>query len=149
LRSQFKGYYAPSDTEYADLWSAGTVILDTNSLLNLYRYSETTGEQFVSVLARLNAQLWIPAQVAHEFLKNRLNVIHEQASAYEKVRDALEASRKAFRSSVTPFKRHSSLDANRLMLLFDQSIDAVALESKAENRITVSRWIRLAMLMTS
>ncbi|MDY7528145.1 MULTISPECIES: PIN-like domain-containing protein [unclassified Cryobacterium] len=142
MKSQFRGYYPPSTDEYATLWAEGTVILDTNSLLNLYRYSEGTGLQFLNVLEDLKERLWIPAQVAREFLENRLGVIHEQTSAYEKVREALESSRKAFRVPVSHFKRHSSLDAEHLIQLFEESLDMVAVEisvSEKGHRLTVEQ----------
>ncbi|HDR7545086.1 PIN-like domain-containing protein [Bacillus sp. CH_442] len=51
--------------------------MDTNVLLELYRYSPDTTEHILNVLNSLpKHQLWIPAQVIEEYTKNRVSVIN-------------------------------------------------------------------------
>ena len=81
MRKQFSGFYPPTGEELAGLWDDGLVVLDTNALLNLYRYSDTTSSEFLEVLRILGNRLWIPYQVAFEFQRRRLDVIAEQVKA--------------------------------------------------------------------
>ena len=77
MKELFPGYYRPSEDEFSDLWKNCVFILDTNVLLNLYRYSEESRNDFIKVLHKIETRLWIPHQVALEFQENRTKVIEE------------------------------------------------------------------------
>lgn len=74
----FPGYYRLTEAEIAQTWSEGLVCVDTNILLNCYRYSESTRKVLLEVLAHFDKRLWIPYQVAKEFHRRRLELIHGQ-----------------------------------------------------------------------
>ncbi len=57
--------------------------LDANVLLNLYRYSNETREEFLKILNLFEDKLILPKRAAQEFLSNRLDVIVEQEKSYE------------------------------------------------------------------
>jgi hypothetical protein len=40
MRDLFPGFYRPSEEEFHRVWQEGIFVLDTNVLLNLYRYPE-------------------------------------------------------------------------------------------------------------
>ncbi len=75
--------YNPIDTELlADMWRDAIFIFDTNILLNLYRYSVNTSDEFIQIISELNERVWLPYQVGLEFNRNRLNVLSEQKKNY-------------------------------------------------------------------
>jgi hypothetical protein len=82
MKSLFHGYIRPTQEEFAELWRHSIFIFDTNSLLNVYRYSEETSEQFLILLEKLADRVWIPHQVGLEFFRHRVGVIFEQQVAY-------------------------------------------------------------------
>ncbi|MBK6959376.1 MAG: DUF4935 domain-containing protein [Nitrosomonas sp.] len=49
-------------------------MVDTNVLLNLYRYSEATRKELQEAITSLDGRIFIPHQAANEFLRNRLTV---------------------------------------------------------------------------
>ena len=63
----FSGYYRPDEDEFRILWESGVFILDTNVLLDLYRYPKELREELVGVLGKLSEQLWLPHQVFLEY----------------------------------------------------------------------------------
>jgi len=128
VKDEFRGYYPPTGPEYGELWTSALIVLDTNSLLNLYRYSETTRQQFIDVLSAFQDRLWIPAQVAQEFLDRRFDVIHDQTSAFTAVREILSESQKAFESGVGRYKRHSTLDVDALVSQFESAVGTLIAE---------------------
>ncbi len=93
MRSQFLGYYKRTDQELRRIWEDGIFVLDTNVLLNLYRYSEGTREELLGVLRGVRNRLWIPHQVADEFLRNRQTVIRDRKNAYSAVKRSLSNAR--------------------------------------------------------
>ena len=55
------------------IWERGVIVLDTNILLNLYRYSEATRDDILSAMEKLKDRLWMPYQVGLEYFNNRIN----------------------------------------------------------------------------
>lgn len=62
---------SPSEKQLVQLFKTATIVLDTNVLLQLYRVSTDTREMTIKTLVSLSSRLWIPYQVAYEFVKNR------------------------------------------------------------------------------
>jgi len=87
LRQTFPGYYRPTDDEFDRLWKAGMFVVDTNVLLNLYRYSRSTRDELLTVLRALGDKLFIPHQVGQEFLDKRFRTIRGQREGYARLRE--------------------------------------------------------------
>lgn len=83
MRNAIQEYLSYSDAEKLDLWNHATFVFDTNVLLNLYRYSDKTRKSLLAALNKLQARLWMPNQVAREFMKNRKNAIWVAIHQYE------------------------------------------------------------------
>jgi hypothetical protein len=62
----FEGYQVPSNDEADLALRSGVVVVDTNALLNLYRYNERTRDDLFRVLESLGTRLWVPHQVMLE-----------------------------------------------------------------------------------
>ncbi|WP_040698599.1 PIN-like domain-containing protein [Nocardia vinacea] len=85
FRTEFAGYYPPTDDELKRFVVEGLVVLDTNAVLDLYRFTDTTREEYFDALALLGERLWIPNRVGEEFHDNRTTVIRER----QDIRDAI------------------------------------------------------------
>ena len=77
MRDLFPGFYRPSEEEFHRVWHEGIFVLDTNVLLNLYRYPEEARNEFLNLMGNISNRLWIPNQVGLQFQQNRLSVIAE------------------------------------------------------------------------
>lgn len=108
-------FYPPTPAEFEELWTNGVIVLDTNVLLNLYRYSEASRTEFSAVLEALAERLWIPHQVALEFHKNRLRVIGEQLSAFDSVIRKLSDAGISFEGEMGEFRKNESMDVGTLV----------------------------------
>ncbi len=86
LREAFPGHFRPTAEEFDRMWSEGMVVLDTNVLLNLYRYSPSTRAELLTVLLALEDKLFLPHQVGQEFLDRRLTTIRTQREKVSKLR---------------------------------------------------------------
>ncbi len=69
--------------EKKSLGENGIFVFDTNVLLNLYRYSNKTRNKLIKTLEAHSNQIWIPHQVAYEFMKNRCEVIYDVCAKYD------------------------------------------------------------------
>jgi hypothetical protein len=109
MQNTFKEYNQYTEQEFKKLWENCLFVFDTNTLLNMYRYSRETVEIYFKVLTRLkkNNQLWIPYQVGHEFYENRINVIFEYEKSYDEILSILENTKNDIE---TKYKDHPFLN---------------------------------------
>ena len=126
MRTAFRGYYAPSKEELAEIWDDGLLILDTNALLNLFRYSQRTRDDFIRVLRTRAACLWLPHQVGLEFHRRRLDVINQQNTAFDEIEKALVGAKDGTQKALKKFERHPSLDTADLAKKVESSLDEIA-----------------------
>jgi len=68
-----------------ELIKNATIVLDTNVLLNCYRWSKNTAKEFLKVLQQIKKRIWLPYHVLHEFFKKRLDVIQQKRDTLKKL----------------------------------------------------------------
>lgn len=86
----FKGYTNYSEDEYKRIWESAVIVVDTNILLNFYRYSDDTKREMFKILTNLKDRLWIPYQIAKEYFKNKNNVMVNSYDEYTKLGNSLK-----------------------------------------------------------
>jgi len=126
MKDLFPGYYRPSKEDFSDLWKKCVFILDTNVLLNLYRYSEESRNDFIKVLHKIETRLWIPHQVALEFQENRTNVIEEQEKKIDSIKEILEKKQSQIIGELRKFHlaNHDKL-IDKMSQLFGEFIEEI------------------------
>jgi hypothetical protein len=78
MRKSFTGYYPPTERELKQIWDNGIIVLDTNVLLNLYRYSREAREALLELITNLQGRLWLPHQIGLEYHRQRLERIYAE-----------------------------------------------------------------------
>lgn len=115
MRNSFRAYYRPTDNEIAEIWHDGVIVLDTNTLLNFFRYTPSTRDEFLGVLEKLHASLWIPHHVGLEFHRRRLTVISTTSDAFTKVAESLTKAKKDIAGALNEYKHHPSINRTELL----------------------------------
>ncbi|WP_446718001.1 PIN-like domain-containing protein [Crocosphaera sp. Alani8] len=100
MKQHFPGYYRPNEDDFKFLWENCIFVLDTNILLNIYRYPLEARNDLLEILKTISDRLWIPHQVALEYQQNRLKIISEQIQRYRQVRKVIEDSENDLRKSI-------------------------------------------------
>ena len=113
MKESFKEYYKPTEKEFKDLWDNCEFIFDANVLLNIYRYSSETTEEFLDVLKKVQDRVWIPHQAALEYQRNRFSVIEEQVAKCKKLEKLLEKNE--IITFLTDNKRHPFVDTELII----------------------------------
>jgi hypothetical protein len=132
MKDLFPGYYRPSEEDFSELWKNCVFILDTNVLLNLYRYSEESRNDFIKVLHTIETRLWIPHQVALEFQENRTKVIEEQGKKFDSIKKILEDNQSRITGELSNFPsvNHERL-IDKVSQLFGEFLEEIKpLEAK-------------------
>lgn len=89
MDKQFRGYIPYKEKDYKDIWTNSIIVIDTNVILNFYRYSDETRKELWKILEDLKQRLWMPYQVAYEYFKNRENVIQKVENSLNKIEDEI------------------------------------------------------------
>jgi len=107
----FWGYLPLSEEEKKDIWENSSVVLDTNILLNLYRYSEKTQNEVFEILDGFKERFVIPKIVLDEFFANRDSVIQEHLDVCSEIKNLIDIEK--IKSGIDSF-RHQKLDFESL-----------------------------------
>ncbi|MBI1944643.1 MAG: DUF4935 domain-containing protein [Deltaproteobacteria bacterium] len=66
------GHLLPlTDEQTEAIWKVGTLTVDANVLLDLYRYHPETRDALIQALRAFQGRLWLSHQAASEFVRNR------------------------------------------------------------------------------
>ena len=126
MKDLFRGYYAPTPEDLDQMWNEGLIVLDTNALLNLFRYSKSTRDEFFMVLHQVAEQLWIPHQVGLEFQRRRLDVIEDQTKAYDDLDKAISDGKSGVIQSLNKFRFHPLLNKTAITEILDEGMKSVS-----------------------
>jgi len=120
MKNLFPQFYKPTQQELEDLFKGCTFVIDTNVLLNLYRYPENAREDLLKILGNLvgTDRLWLPFQAALEFQENRLEVIADQKRKFSEVKDVFSYIQPELKKRIDDlqlYKRHSLINPEDLL----------------------------------
>lgn len=139
MKKSFKEYHQFTEEEFKHLWKNCLFIFDTNTLLNMYRYSRGTVETYFKVLNELKnkKQLWIPYQVGYEFYENRIDVIAEYEGSYDSILSILEKAKSDIEAK---YKDHPFLDLCDIKRKIEVGLSDVDKQIK-ETKKTHPKWM--------
>ncbi|MFF0148599.1 PIN-like domain-containing protein, partial [Amycolatopsis sulphurea] len=104
LFERFEAWLEPSpsveDVDRAEFFSNGTIILDTNVLLSLYEYTESSRVEVLSALELAKGRLWMPYQVGLEFVRGRRRTLKDRKRALSNASSELNKKMMAARQAI-------------------------------------------------
>ncbi|WP_348825745.1 PIN domain-containing protein [Flavobacterium aestuarii] len=124
MKELFPGYYRKTENDIKQIWEHGIIMFDTNVLLNLYRYSESTQNTILDLIKRFSNQIYLPHQTALEYNRNRYEVIAEQEKAYNEFLEKISQIQKDLQSTSKPPFLTSKVD-KELNVIFEKVGDEV------------------------
>lgn len=134
MRRFFPGYYRPTAEQFMELWQQCIFVLDTNVLLNFYRYSPQTSNHLLEILRSVAERLWLPHQVALEYQENRLSEIVNQEKTYDRVTKILEKTQNELNTLLLP-RGHLSIDVDALLRGIQTAFSEVKNELDNQQRL--------------
>lgn len=122
LYSGFESYRVLTTEDIQSALKNGIVALDTNVLLNLYRYNEQTVDDLLAVASAVGERLFVPHQVVREFWRNRQGVIAGLGSASKDAQNALAKNATSTKDAIARWAKSVALpDEHRQQLA--ESVD--------------------------
>lgn len=123
MKNLFPGHFPLSEDELSELMQKATFVLDTNVLLNMYRYTEPSRENFFEIIGRLGKRVSIPYQVASEFFDARTKVIQDQNKAIDLMDKAIEDAHNKLKNDLNQFRKHAHVDIAKILGNIGQSLN--------------------------
>ena len=125
MRKTFSGYYRPSEKEFIKLWTDCVFVLDTNVLLNFYRYSHDTANELFKILNKIKNRIWLPHQIALEYQRRRLDVIYQQKQSYEEALDFTKEASKEIKNKLLSSRHPFIVDADEITNKLDDLFNEI------------------------
>jgi hypothetical protein len=104
MKSKFDWYLNPSNEELEKAWTTGTLTVDTNVLLDLYRYHEDTRDSLINSLQKFEGKKWLSHQASIEFFRNRKKVIISSEKAFKQAQEETEKLSGTLNTTVAQLK---------------------------------------------
>jgi hypothetical protein len=124
FRDLFPGFFTPRGDGLSAFFTEGLVVFDTNALFDAYRLNGQARREFLDVLRLLGDRLWIPHQVAEEFLERRLVVLAECGGATEEFNRELASSMSKVVQQLRAFGNRRGLASEDITPLVEQIEEA-------------------------
>jgi hypothetical protein len=105
----FEAFKIPSVSETQSALKTSILAVDTNVLLNLYRYNKSTVADILKILEAARNQLFVPHQVVREFWRNRQTVISNLGAATKDVNAALKKNESSTEDAITRWAKSVAL----------------------------------------
>ncbi|HDR4453815.1 PIN-like domain-containing protein [Bacillus sp. FSL K6-1338] len=126
MLEQFKGIIGYTDEEFKELWEEAVFVIDTNILINFYKYtSKESTQSLLDILKKLKEtnRLWIPHQVALEYFFNYEDNMFKPNEGYELLGKELAKLKGDARKTLTTVKsKHPYIMTERFQF-FIESIE--------------------------
>lgn len=97
---RFGGYRRQTRPELESALASAVVAIDTNVLIDLYRYRPQTAEDLLSTLERIGDRLIVPHQVVREFWRRHSVNQSSPKSAMNNLQSALEKNQRSMETAI-------------------------------------------------
>nr|WP_278022690.1 PIN-like domain-containing protein [Flavobacterium ginsengisoli] len=135
MKKEFYGFYAPNQTEIDKSWNEGIFVFDANTLLNLYRYSDSTRKDFLMALSKLKEKLHMPYQVGYEYHSNRNSVIENLDTSYYTLSASIkEICDKNITGVLKQYVRHPSIEVETLKKVLNEFVKKIETELEKQKK---------------
>ena len=136
MRKKFDWYFHPSKKEIDEIWKNGILTVDTNVLLDLYRYHEGTRNSLIQSLQKFEGKKWLSHQAATEFFRNRRKVIVSSEKTFKEAQEETEKLARSLKSAVDQLKGNRIIPAEIASELESSVQDSI---SQAQSKIAVAK----------
>lgn len=139
IYDKYWGYIPLSEGNLDEIWNTGTIVLDTNILLNLYRLSSSATDEFIKILESNSERVVVPKIVLDEFFNNRTTLITERIQGNQSLKKSLDGLMSYLENDIFAKHKRSGIekaDYDKLKLDISNVIEVFFSSHTERNLIT-------------
>ncbi|WP_298855609.1 PIN-like domain-containing protein [uncultured Aquimonas sp.] len=136
MRSKFSWYFAPSKCEIEKAWKSGVLSVDTNVLLDLYRYHKETRDSLLASIRGFEGSKWLSYQAATEFFRNRTKVIVSSEKSFKNAEEEVSKLSASLEGVASQLRGNRIIPAEIARELAESIAPAL---TKAKDKIAVAK----------
>lgn len=141
MKKIFREFLHKDEIGFTNLDESTLVVFDTNTLLNIYRYSNSTQNKFINSVKKIKDNIWIPYHVGLEFNLNRKDAIYRLKDNEKETLKSMRKNIKDFRTSMketlfsTSTLRSSDTTKfkNKILKYIDDELDKLDIKLAKKN----------------
>src|ERR1022692_4157401 len=135
MRDLYPGYKSPSDDDLTELWKTCIFAFDASALLDCYRLTPTSCDEYFWALEKIPTRLWLPHQAGLEYYDNRIEVIESGEASYERIPQLARDAANLFKKSLDRYRQYRWIDAERWMSILDSGVQQIISEISKEEHV--------------
>ena len=135
MRDLYPGYKSPSDDDLTELWKTCIFAFDASALLDCYRLTPTSCDEYFWALEKVKDRLWLPHQAGLEYYDNRIEVIESGEASYERIPQLARDAANLFKKSLDRYRQYRWIDAERWMSILDSGVQQIISEISKEEHV--------------
>lgn len=136
MKTSFNWYFSPTEEELNNIWENGILTVDTNVLLDLYRYHEDTRNSIIDNIEKFRGTKWLTFQAASEFFRNRRKVIISSEKTFKEALTETNNLSKTLNATVSQLKGNRIIP-NEIAIRINEIVSEVI--NKAEKDINTAK----------
>lgn len=130
MKTTFSEFYKYSEDEIVNIWDNCIFVFDTNVLLDLYRYSKKTSDEFLKILEIIHTkeQVWMPHQVGLEFNERRIQIISDLDKSYDAIKGIIIDGFRGVQNEIDKkyHKEHPFINLEEIGLKINKCVEDVS-----------------------
>lgn len=107
LYDGFEGYRSAARADYIRVLRDGLVVIDSNVLLDLYRYGASARTDLLKALNAIGARLYVPHQAVREFWRNREKLLKDPGGTIA-LQQVIESTEKQLKETINNWTNQRS-----------------------------------------
>jgi PIN like domain len=135
MRNLYPGYTRFSDDELAEMWKSCVFAFDASALLDLYRLTPTSREEYFWALEYVKDRIWLPNQSGLEYYENRKAVITTGEGSYQQIPKLVTESASHFRKQLDRYRQYRWIEADRWLSVLDNTVKELVDQIEKEKHV--------------
>lgn len=120
----FKGVQKLDEKSKKEMLTTSLIVLDTNILLDVFRYKMSTSKEFFDALQEYKDSLWLPYQVGVEFFRNKDKVSSDYSSNIKNLISKINSSKKTIENEINN-KNKLIPELDDIQKMLDENVNAL------------------------
>jgi hypothetical protein len=135
VRDLYPAYKPSSERELTELWKTCVFAFDASALLDCYRLTPASCDEYFWALEKVKDRIWLPHQAGLEYYDNRVEVIETGEASYGRIPQIARDAANVFKKALDRYRQYRWIEADRWESILERAVEQIVSEISAENHV--------------